>query len=467
MTHGHRAGEVRFIPARAGNSREACWSRGSGTVHPRAGGEQPRMPDRCLSSRGSSPRGRGTAVVKTCPIAVCRFIPARAGNSGHPGRCNSAKTVHPRAGGEQEATSSPSRAELGSSPRGRGTDWQRSFRIHCCRFIPARAGNRHPRTCSARVRPVHPRAGGEQFFARSIEASVSGSSPRGRGTGTVLQNQNRFGRFIPARAGNREALAPGTAFAAVHPRAGGEQGPGWAGRILPGGSSPRGRGTGNAVERHALDDRFIPARRGEQASGVKPPCPPCKTRFIPAGAGNTAAYSGIGLDTAAAVHPRGRGEHRLLNWRGQLECMAVHPRGRGEHSRPDQRASDKVHPAGDREHLRPSAGWAYGSSPRARGTRAAVAQRARTSCNKWGSVHPRAARGTVGAVIASTFADVGRFIPARRGEHPFDSLPQFQKLEPRFIPARRGEQRFLTTRGLRSVWAVHPRAARGTLRQSR
>ncbi len=152
---------------------------------------------------------------------------------------------------------------------------------------------------------------------------------------------------------------------AVHPRGRGEHADPPTLPVVPLGSSPRARGTHMRVVVAVV-----------------------ATRFIPAGAGNTAKLHPLTL--RLAVHPRGRGEHRWFSVtvmdvngsspraRGtrlyRIVCMEdlrfipagagntspdglfcrycpVHPRGRGEHP---MRVSRTTHPPG--------------SSPRARGT---------------------------------------------------------------------------------------------------
>ena len=70
---------------------------------------------------------------------------------------------------------------------------------------------------------VHPRVGGEQAFEPGSRLLPAGSSPRGRGTAYLAFNQVGIGRFIPAWAGNSTRLIDYRARRAVHPRVGGEQ----------------------------------------------------------------------------------------------------------------------------------------------------------------------------------------------------------------------------------------------------
>ena len=93
----------RFIPARAGNTRSPSVMRTPPPVHPRAGGEHNAAGNERVFFSGSSPRGRGTPDPQAVAVPAVRFIPARAGNTkpGSPRRPNTA--VHPRAGGEHSS----------------------------------------------------------------------------------------------------------------------------------------------------------------------------------------------------------------------------------------------------------------------------------------------------------------------------------------------------------------------------
>ena len=151
---------------------------------------------------GSSPRGRGTLAVDVAGRIEMRFIPARAGNTtGLPVNPRPIP-VHPRAGGEHETWFKWYVPGYGSSPRGRGTHRWDSIRVAIRRFIPARAGNTGRRCSRAGGSTVHPRAGGEHSGIIHHARKLDGSSPRGRGTRCGHAGEGRHRRFIPARAGN-------------------------------------------------------------------------------------------------------------------------------------------------------------------------------------------------------------------------------------------------------------------------
>ncbi len=111
-------------------------------------------------------------------------------------------------------------------------------------------------------------------------------------------------RFIPAGAGNTLCPCYLLPVQGVHPRGRGEH-PGKINRrYLGNGSSPRARGTLQAVCLGFDRLRFIPAGAGNTPGGLSRFRPP---PVIPAGAGNTGQRQRI--RTARTVHPRRRGEH--------------------------------------------------------------------------------------------------------------------------------------------------------------
>ena len=152
----------RFIPAPAGNSppTRACWR--SLPVHPRACGEQSTPLLDLWHAHGSSPRLRGTVENLQNVFASNRFIPAPAGNRRQAGATGSPAAVHPRACGEQFSSRPWARIDAGSSPRLRGTAAASRFAVYGVRFIPAPAGNSQPADRINSLQPVHPRACGEQ-----------------------------------------------------------------------------------------------------------------------------------------------------------------------------------------------------------------------------------------------------------------------------------------------------------------
>ena len=173
---------------------------------------------------------------------------------------------------------------------------------------------------------VHPRAGGEHQAVGLRIGDDVGSSPRGRGTRELVERPLVRPRFIPARAGNTLAHRDPGLASTVHPRAGGEHHSSIITCLISFGSSPRGRGTLTSAVKNHLRGRFIPARAGN-------------TRFR-----RVSGRSG-------SVHPRAGGEHILMIARDRLS-IGSSPRGRGTRRlRRWRRASSAVHPRAGGEHL--------------------------------------------------------------------------------------------------------------------
>ena len=367
-THGFELvalDELRFIPARAGNATASFRSATASPVHPRAGGERRPPRRQVLPSTGSSPRGRGTPLQRGILLCEGRFIPARAGNARDACSASGTRSVHPRAGGERVFSVHDHAAAAGSSPRGRGTRrGQRRGRPQL-RFIPARAGNAAARCPRPTPRSVHPRAGGERPELQAGSQWLDGSSPRGRGTRGEQLLDARVARFIPARAGNACRAWCAGFSPSVHPRAGGER-PDTGHLTIEGdGSSPRGRGTPRGAEREAARRRFIPARAGNAyfmhfCSSVR--------SVHPRAGGERSVSNAVERDnTGSSPRGRGtlgdrlapRGSVRFIPARAgnatgsptAPRATTVHPRAGGERN-------------ANRERINPP----YGSSPRGRGT---------------------------------------------------------------------------------------------------
>ena len=201
--HAAQAKEFqRFIPAPAGNTSAPVPRPRPVPVHPRACGEH--LPDglHVGGSLGSSPRLRGTPVMRTVIRLPLRFIPAPAGNTIVKPILSSGISVHPRACGEHRSGFRRRRPVTGSSPRLRGTLERQRGRNAEFRFIPAPAGNTRVETSPGRAEAVHPRACGEHTSHFRASTRMRGSSPRLRGTRKHPQAGFAVHRFIPAPAGN-------------------------------------------------------------------------------------------------------------------------------------------------------------------------------------------------------------------------------------------------------------------------
>ena len=212
----------RFIPARAGNTTAPPPPAPPTPVHPRSRGEHAQATMTATWEGGSSPLARGTLGIHPDGQVHLRFIPARAGNTRPRSRRPARTPVHPRSRGEHWPGRRGTRRSHGSSPLARGTparDRAGGLRV---RFIPARAGNTASRrACSGRL-PVHPRSRGEHHGLDEVTLYADGSSPLARGTLHRAQRDAARRRFIPARAGNTSATTARSIPRAVHPRSRGE-----------------------------------------------------------------------------------------------------------------------------------------------------------------------------------------------------------------------------------------------------
>ena len=233
--------------------------------------------------------------------------------------------------------------------------------------------------------------------------SGGGSSPRERGTRFVLLRLHLLRRFIPARAGNTNRERYPPQEYSVHPRASGEHHSTRSLAWRTDGSSPRERGT--------------PHRRPSRQR---------RQRFIPARAGNTSTETSV------------------------PEVKPVHPRASGEH--PGRRGSS---------------GRFCGSSPRERGTRAALAARRRrlrfiparagntpspAPSPSGPAVHPRAS-GEHAVLLVARPVDRGSS-PRERGTRGGRTVEAGIH---RFIPARAGNT--VSRSASLSTPSVHPRAS--------
>ena len=263
---------ARFIPAHAGNTFSLLLTHCVFPVHPRACGEHITGRHGGYWYVGSSPRMRGTPASATRRGAACRFIPAHAGNTQPSRSCWRPHPVHPRACGEHGTRYTEILRAHGSSPRMRGTRGTSGPSRRESRFIPAHAGNTALRRTDRVCVSVHPRACGEHLDALAEKVLVLGSSPRMRGTPSLPSTNLQLQRFIPAHAGNTATASCKTRSKPVHPRACGEHIGTSMTMVSSYGSSPRMRGTQQAHEDRAKDNRFIPAHAGNTPGRMRSRC---------------------------------------------------------------------------------------------------------------------------------------------------------------------------------------------------
>ncbi len=215
-----------------------------------------------MSDSGSSPLVRGTPGNGITINGFTRFIPAGAGNTFVKIGCIGEVTVHPRWCGEHLAFVVAITMNAGSSPLVRGTQLRQIGGPVEMRFIPAGAGNTLVSKILSRVSSVHPRWCGEHFRMAIDDGPDRGSSPLVRGTPAGSSGRASGMRFIPAGAGNTDRSRSTTAQSPVHPRWCGEHAVSVTPITSVAGSSPLVRGTRLFPIPSLMRSRFIPAGAG-------------------------------------------------------------------------------------------------------------------------------------------------------------------------------------------------------------
>ncbi len=192
----------RFIPAGAGNSKIQSIADAAGTVYPRWRGELVKIMTTINQNPGLSPLARGTpdAIAGSC--IPPRFIPAGAGNSARLKGKNFWGSVYPRWRGELSSSARIMPAAGGLSPLARGTQSPAAALYRGDRFIPAGAGNSNAMLTIYDRNTVYPRWRGELTLRDLHSNAERGLSPLARGTLAARVACIIKSRFIPAGAGN-------------------------------------------------------------------------------------------------------------------------------------------------------------------------------------------------------------------------------------------------------------------------
>ena len=266
-----------------------------------------------MSLCGSSPRARGTPEHLDDKVEMSRFIPACAGNARRMPESLGMATVHPRVRGERTIAGTLGTIRDGSSPRARGTPHRLLDHSLRHRFIPACAGNARARSTRSIRATVHPRVRGERVLSHLGDGLPGGSSPRARGTRVPCGRRGRLSRFIPACAGNANRCSLRRSRVTVHPRVRGERASRFRLTVQPAGSSPRARGTLQRSSAQLRGGQRAANGSSPRARGTREYILVCVDgdRFIPACAGNARTPP---CDAAIrAVHPRVRGERPSLS----------------------------------------------------------------------------------------------------------------------------------------------------------
>ena len=256
-------GEMRIIPAHAGQTWIIPPNTCSSSDHPRACGANSNKGSATVSASGSSPRMRGKHECSPSRHLQRRIIPAHAGQTEGRALADSWNADHPRACGANGEGADAGSELVGSSPRMRGKPgvaWQAR---ELTRIIPAHAGQTDAGAGWAHGSPDHPRACGANVLSICRQTGKTGSSPRMRGKREGVPLADDRLRIIPAHAGQTPQHSLAHAVTPDHPRACGANSSEFHLTLPPSGSSPRMRG-----KHHDNDDpepplRIIPAHAGQ------------------------------------------------------------------------------------------------------------------------------------------------------------------------------------------------------------
>ena len=236
-----------IIPAYAGNTLRGRSRPQPAGDHPRVCGEHCRWSAVPCPNPGSSPRMRGTHRWRMLSRSHCGIIPAYAGNTSANSSSASTKRDHPRVCGEHFSEQFERINKTGSSPRMRGTRMISSDFLTYHGIIPAYAGNTRLPCSYRRLEWDHPRVCGEHTAVGDAVISAKGSSPRMRGTHHGITVRGAEPGIIPAYAGNTGGTRANGWIARDHPRVCGEHPPPMMMIATLSGSSPRMRGTLQSV----------------------------------------------------------------------------------------------------------------------------------------------------------------------------------------------------------------------------
>ena len=265
-------------------------------VHPRVCGEAQGgylVPD---DNTGPSPRVRGSPDGVAGADGRGRSIPACAGKPGLGSLRTCAPWVHPRVCGEAWSRFTENVRAVGPSPRVRGSPERGSSLRSVMGSIPACAGKPcprrpprartrvHPRVCgeagwepdqvnaelgpSPRVRGSPSESGGTGQYRGSIRRArvpvpAYGPSPRVRGSHEPVLADGATNGSIPACAGKPRLARPQWCPRRVHPRVCGEASPIWEATSPKRGPSPRVRGSLGDGFAFGVRDGSIPACAGK------------------------------------------------------------------------------------------------------------------------------------------------------------------------------------------------------------
>ena len=213
--------------------------------------------------QGPSPRVRGSHDSAEYYTDGRGSIPACAGEPG-PSRSRPVpRAVHPRVCGGASFACTVDGCTRGPSPRVRGSLHRVGRALAVCRSIPACAGEPETGRKKRKKKKVHPRVCGGARRPRPRPINDQGPSPRVRGSQQTRTLQKAARGSIPACAGEPTQVCRLLCFAKVHPRVCGGANNFLICSITSRGPSPRVRGSQRSIFSPFVQDGSIPACAGE------------------------------------------------------------------------------------------------------------------------------------------------------------------------------------------------------------
>ena len=193
--------DLGIIPAHAGLTLRGNIIKYTCRDHPRACGAHSSSATRLSCPQGSSPRMRGSPIRLTNVARFLGIIPAHAGLTSSTSRNHDKLRDHPRACGAHLTVDCLFLKCPGSSPRMRGSLYDRRQTHGGFGIIPAHAGLTSSWLSQFISLRDHPRACGAHFKLVVSVYQPAGSSPRMRGSLIKCNTLVMSTGIIPAHAG--------------------------------------------------------------------------------------------------------------------------------------------------------------------------------------------------------------------------------------------------------------------------
>ena len=260
----------RPIPAGAGEPRRSTARSSTRAAYPRGCGGAFGSNLRSSVTTGLSPRVRGSPRCPSRPSARSRPIPAGAGEPLRKRARARRARAYPRGCGGAEDRARSAGASCGLSPRVRGSQYQTDAITAYKRPIPAGAGEPVIPQYRSEAHEAYPRGCGGAYEQKRVSHVGGGLSPRVRGSPARVARRPVELRPIPAGAGEPARRPRPAPPPTAYPRGcGGATQIARATRSISG-LSPRVRGSHRHDMSEVADFRPIPAGAGEPSTSSSP-----------------------------------------------------------------------------------------------------------------------------------------------------------------------------------------------------